>query len=129
GEGQRTKGGYRSTSCDHARLHGVQAAELSDEQVQAEHAGPLRDEEILPLVRESHAAPGDPLVARSPRTRRKRRDDDYQAPASSARAREQRPAQIRPTQPSKSQTGAQRERGGGFRGFIGESWAELKKVE
>jgi len=68
-------------------------------------------------------------VARSPRTRRKRRDDDYQAPASSARAREQRPAQIRPTQPSKSQTGAQRERGGGFRGFIGESWAELKKVE
>ena len=69
-------------------------------------------------------------MARSSRTRRNRRSDDYQAPASAQRAREQqRQAPIRPTQPAKSQTGAQRERGGGARGFIGESWAELKKVE
>jgi preprotein translocase subunit SecE len=69
-------------------------------------------------------------VARSSRTRRnRRRSDDYQAPASAPRARDQRAAPVRPAQTAKSQTGAQRERGGGARGFIGESWAELKKVE
>ena len=72
-------------------------------------------------------------MARSSRTRRNRRkSDDYQAPAQQQqqqRARDRSPQQIRPTQPAKSQTGAQRERGGGARGFIGESWAELKKVE
>jgi preprotein translocase SecE subunit len=48
--------------------------------------------------------------------------------AQRARTRQQ---QMRPSQqPQKSQTGTQRSRvGGGTRGFIGESWAELKKVE
>jgi preprotein translocase subunit SecE len=40
-----------------------------------------------------------------------------------------RQAQVRPSQqPQKSQSGSQRPRGGA-RGFIAESWAELKKVE
>src|SRR5687768_2088542 len=63
-EGKRKASGNRSTSGDHARLHRVQAAELSDEQVEAEHARPVRVEEILPLVSGSHPAPGDALVPR-----------------------------------------------------------------
>jgi len=47
--------------------------------------------------------------------------------AQRARTRQQ---QLRPAQqPQKSQNGTQRTRGGGARGFVGESWAELKKVE
>jgi preprotein translocase subunit SecE len=46
--------------------------------------------------------------------------------AQRARSRQQ---QLRPSQqPQKSQAGAQRTRGGA-RGFVAESWAELKKVE
>ena len=41
----------RSQSCDHARLHRVQAAQLPDEQIEAEHARPGRVQEVLPLVR------------------------------------------------------------------------------
>jgi preprotein translocase subunit SecE len=44
-----------------------------------------------------------------------------------ARARQQ---QVRPSaQPQKSQTGTRRVPGGGFKRFVSESWAELKKVE
>jgi preprotein translocase subunit SecE len=44
-----------------------------------------------------------------------------------ARARQQA---ARPSaQPQKSQTGARRVPGSGFRRFVSESWAELKKVE
>jgi preprotein translocase subunit SecE len=44
-----------------------------------------------------------------------------------ARARQQA---VRPSaQPQKSQTGTRRVPGGGFRRFVSESWAELKKVE
>ena len=44
-----------------------------------------------------------------------------------ARARQQA---VRPSaQPPKSQTGARRVPGSGFRRFVTESWAELKKVE
>jgi preprotein translocase subunit SecE len=44
-----------------------------------------------------------------------------------ARARQQA---VRPSaQPQKSQTGARRVPGSGFRRFVTESWAELKKVE
>jgi preprotein translocase subunit SecE len=44
-----------------------------------------------------------------------------------ARARQQA---VRPSaQPQKSQTGARRVPGSGFRRFVSESWAELKKVE
>jgi len=42
-------------------MHRVQAPQLPDEQVEAEHAGPLRDQEVLPLVRSTHRAPGDAL--------------------------------------------------------------------
>jgi preprotein translocase subunit SecE len=44
-----------------------------------------------------------------------------------ARARQQA---VRPSaQPAKTQTGSRRVPGGGFRRFVSESWAELKKVE
>ena len=44
-----------------------------------------------------------------------------------ARARQQA---VRPSaQPRKSQTGSRRVPGSGFRRFVSESWAELKKVE
>ena len=66
-------------------------------------------------------------MARPSRTRRKR-SADYQAPASADRARSRR-REIKPVGQSKSQAGAQRERKGGFRAFVGESAAELKKVE
>jgi len=69
-------------------------------------------------------------MARPSRTRRGKRSADYQAPATPAAARrERRQQQVRPAQQSKSQTGAQRERRGGFRAFLGESYAELRKVE
>ena len=63
-------------------------------------------------------------MARPQRTRRKRAD--YQAPAERARARRR---EIKPVGQPKSQTGARRERRGGFRGFAAESAAELRKVE
>jgi preprotein translocase subunit SecE len=63
-------------------------------------------------------------MARQPRTRRKR--ENFQAPAERAR---QRQRQIKPAGQPKSQTGARRERRGGFRGFAAESIGELKKVE
>jgi preprotein translocase subunit SecE len=44
-----------------------------------------------------------------------------------ARARQQA---VRPSaQPPKTQTGSRRVRGGGFKRFVSESWAELNKVE
>ena len=64
--------------------------------------------------------------------RRERTTEDGAQPkaqpmASRARARQQ---QVRPAaQTPKTQTGARRVPGGGFRRFAGESWAELKKVD
>ena len=69
-------------------------------------------------------------MARS-RTGRGKRAADFQAPAQSPaveRARARR-RQVRPGGEPKSQTGARRERKGGFRAFTSESVAELKKVE
>ena len=66
-------------------------------------------------------------MARPSRTRRKR-SADYQAPASADRARSRR-REIKPVGQPKSQAGAQRERKSGFRAIVGESAAELKKVE
>jgi preprotein translocase subunit SecE len=68
-------------------------------------------------------------MARPSRTRRGKRSADYQAPAAPTRRERRPPQQVRPTQQSKSQSGAQRERRGGFRSFVGESYAELRKVE
>src|SRR5215210_3154788 len=68
-------------------------------------------------------------MARPSRTRRGKRSADFQAPAPSPERARDRRRQVRPVQQTKSQTGAQRERRGGFRAFVGESWGELKKVE
>ena len=71
---------------------------------------------------------------RQQRRRQRRRagaqdGDQKQQPTVSQRART-RQQQVRPAaQPPKTQTGARRMPGGGFRRFVSESWAELKKVE
>jgi preprotein translocase subunit SecE len=65
-------------------------------------------------------------LARPSRTRRKR--SDFQAPAQPERARS-RQRQVKPEGRPKSQTGQKRERKGGFRAFVGESYAELRKVD
>jgi preprotein translocase subunit SecE len=67
-------------------------------------------------------------VARSSRTGRGRRSADFQAPAAAAERRQRR-RQVKPVGEPKSQTGARRERRGGFRTFAAESVGELKKVE
>jgi preprotein translocase subunit SecE len=73
-------------------------------------------------------------VARNTRQRRRQRrraqdGDQKQQPTVSQRARSRQQA-VRPAaQPPKTQTGARRMPGGGFRRFVSESWAELKKVE
>jgi preprotein translocase subunit SecE len=63
---------------------------------------------------------------RPSRTRRRR---DFQQPAGAVDRARQRQRQVRPAAQPKSQTGARRERRGGFRGFAAESIGELKKVE
>jgi preprotein translocase SecE subunit len=76
-------------------------------------------------------------VAKNTRQRRRQRrraqgaagaeQQPQQSVSQRARSRQQ---QVRPAaQPPKTQTGARRVPGGGFRRFVGESWAELKKVE
>ena len=60
-------------------------------------------------------------------TRRRRRD--YQQPGGAAERARTRRREIKPVGQPKSQTGARRERRGGFRTFVAESAAELKKVE
>ena len=73
-------------------------------------------------------------MARNTRQRRRQRrraqdGDQKQQPTVSQRARSRQQA-VRPAaQPPKTQTGARRMPGGGFRRFVSESWAELKKVE
>ncbi len=64
-------------------------------------------------------------MARPSRARR----GNYQAPATPARRRRDRQPQHKPAQQTKSQAGAQRERRGGVRAFVGESAAELRKVD
>src|SRR2546426_4207708 len=70
---EETRNGNRSQSRNHARLHRVQAAELSDAEVEAELARPDRVQEVLPLVRSAHAAPGDSVMARQTRAQRRAR--------------------------------------------------------
>jgi preprotein translocase subunit SecE len=74
-------------------------------------------------------------VARNTRQRRRQKrraqagagGDQQQSVSKRARTRQQA---VRPAaQPPKTQTGARRVPGGGFRRFVGESAAELKKVE
>jgi len=70
---------------------------------------------------------------RQKRRQRRRAQDGggstEQQPSVSQRARTRQQA-VRPAaQPPKTQTGSRRVPGGGFRRFVGESAAELKKVE
>jgi preprotein translocase SecE subunit len=72
-------------------------------------------------------------MARNTRQRRRQRrraqggEQQQQSVGQRARSRQQA---VRPAaQPPKTQTGARRVPGGGFRRFVGESAAELKKVE
>jgi preprotein translocase subunit SecE len=68
-------------------------------------------------------------MARQTRAQRRARREAQQKSGMAQRAR-QRQQQVRPAaQQPKSQTGARRAPGGGFGRFVGESWAELKKVE
>ncbi len=73
-------------------------------------------------------------MARNTRQRRRQRrarsqDGEQQQPSVTQRART-RQQQVRPAaQQPKTQTGSRRVPGRGFRRFVGESWAELKKVE
>src|SRR5581483_4080970 len=102
---EKRYGQDRSQSCDHARVHRVQAAELPDDEVEAEHARPRRVPQVLPLVRHPHAAQGDPV-------------------GDMADARSERHPAVRPqSQPAPADE--PRRRGN----FVMESWAELKKVE
>ena len=71
-------------------------------------------------------------MARNTRQRRRQRrraQDGEQQQSVGQRARSRQQA-VRPAaQPPKTQTGSRRVPGGGFRRFVGESIAELKKVE
>jgi preprotein translocase subunit SecE len=67
-------------------------------------------------------------VARSRPSRTRRKREGFQPPAAAERARQRR-REIKPVGQPKSQTGAKRERRGGFRAFVAESAAELKKVD
>jgi len=66
-------------------------------------------------------------MARSARTRREKRDAPAQQDLA-ARARERR-RRVKAVGETKAQTGQKRERRGGARQFVGESYAELRKVE
>jgi preprotein translocase SecE subunit len=86
----------------------VQAPQLPDDQVEAEHARPGRVQEVLPLVRDAYAAPGVSLTVAS--------EADVRGGASRP---ERRPA---------SEAGSGNPISHLIR-FIRESVAELKKVE
>src|SRR5258706_7868200 len=58
----KTENGHWSQSRNHARLHGVQAAELPDAEVEAELTRPGGVQEVLPLVQAAHPAPGDSVT-------------------------------------------------------------------
>jgi preprotein translocase SecE subunit len=67
-------------------------------------------------------------VARSRPSRTRRKRESFQQPAAAERARQRR-REIKPVGQPKSQTGARRERRGGFRAFVAESAGELRKVD
>ena len=68
-------------------------------------------------------------MARSRPSRTRRKRESFQQPAGAAERARQRRQKIKPVGEPKSQTGAKRERRGGFRAFTSESAAELKKVD
>ena len=120
----------RSQSRDHARVHRVQAAQLPDEQVEAEHARPVRGEEVLPLVREPHAPPGDPLApwpgSPAPAAPAARR-----LPGVGGRARATAPArrQVRPVRRPRARPARSASAGAGSARSSPSRSASCKKVE
>jgi preprotein translocase SecE subunit len=101
----------------------MQAAQLSDEQIEAKLAGSDRVLEVLPLVRAPHAAQGDALTPMARSTSRRGRP----APGSGRRSASA-PLAGRP----KSQSGGEVDRRRGVRGllgFSGEVRSELAKVD
>jgi len=108
----------------------VQAAQLPDEQVEAELARSRRAQQVLPLVRPAHAAPGDEVVARQTREERRKRRELQGAPAASRRREVARPSSVTEAPAAPAHTPA---RSGNpvvrFFHFVGESYAELRKVE
>jgi preprotein translocase SecE subunit len=67
---------------------------------------------------------------RAKRRERSKQDGTAESSSSVASRARARQAQTRPAaQAPKPQTGARRVPGGGFRRFVSEAWAELKKVE
>jgi preprotein translocase subunit SecE len=67
-------------------------------------------------------------VARPARTRRQKREAAATAAGMADRARDRR-RRIKPVGETKAQTGEKRVRRAGGRAFVGESYAELRKVE
>src|SRR4051812_21561920 len=127
------RNGNRSQSRNHARLYRVQAPELPDAEVEAKLARPRRVPEVLPLVRQPYAAPGDPVMARS--TRQQRRQRRAQAAGTPPLRPAPRPRPTAEEEPPKQQAEPRPERRDDVRPgtpgirFLQESWAELKKVE
>jgi preprotein translocase subunit SecE len=68
-------------------------------------------------------------MARSRPSRTRRKREGFQQPAGTADRARQRRREIKPVGQPKSQTGAKRERRSGFRAFVAESAAELRKVD
>src|SRR5215218_8064484 len=132
---EKRRDGSRSTRRYHARLYRVQAAELPDDEVEAERSRPDRVQEVLPLVRSAYPAQGDPLMASRSQRRAQRRAQGAGSGGAAAsgdqssfsqRAR-QRQQQVRPAQQSaRGQTGRREAQRGSF---VRESYAELRKVE
>ncbi|CAA9489781.1 MAG: LSU ribosomal protein L33p @ LSU ribosomal protein L33p, zinc-dependent, partial [uncultured Solirubrobacteraceae bacterium] len=54
-------GSWRRPHRCHPRVRGVQAAELSDQEVQAQQSRSHRDEQVLPVVPQAHRASRDPV--------------------------------------------------------------------
>ena len=67
-------------------------------------------------------------MARPARTRRQQREVAAPASGAAERARERR-RRVKPVGETKAQTGQKRERRGGGRQFVHESYGELRKVE
>jgi preprotein translocase subunit SecE len=105
----------------------VQAPQLRVDEVEAQHAGPRRAEEVLPLVRPPYGAPGDALMARQTRAERRARRE---ARERSFAERPEVQATPRPAlQTAPSHAGGRELPLAGARRFIVESIGELRKVE
>src|SRR5262245_65089829 len=112
----------------------MQAAQLRVEEVEAEHARPRRAQEVLPLVRPAHGAPGDEVVARQTRAERRARREARErsmagSPAPDGTATARQPALQPAPAPTPAQAGHRRRQGNWVFNFIRESIGELRKVE